>query len=30
VISFEPDYILASIKPRLHYYSDEQKSLFIH
>ena len=21
VISFEPDYILASIKPRLHYYS---------
>ena len=30
VISFEPDYILASIKPRLHYYNEEQKSLFIH
>jgi hypothetical protein len=30
VISFEPDYILASIKPRLHYYNDEQKCLFIH
>ena len=30
VISFEPDYILASIKPRLHYYNDEQKSLYIH
>ena len=29
VISFEPDYILASIKPRLHYYNEEQKSLFI-
>ena len=23
VISFEPDYILASIKPRLRYYSEE-------
>jgi len=23
VISFEPDYILASIKPRLHYYNEE-------
>jgi hypothetical protein len=23
VISFEPDYILASTKPRLHYYSEE-------
>lgn len=30
VISFEPDYILASVKPRLHYYNEEQKSLFIH
>ena len=30
VISFEPDYILASIKPRLHYYSEDQKSIFIH
>lgn len=30
VISFEPDYILASIKPRLHYYNEEQKSLYIH
>lgn len=30
MISFEPDYILASIKPRLHYYNEEQKSLFIH
>ena len=23
VISFEPDYILASIKPRMHYYNEE-------
>lgn len=30
VISFEPDYILASIKPRLHYYNEDQKSLYIH
>ena len=30
VISFEPDYILASIKPRLHYYNEEHKCLFIH
>jgi uncharacterized protein (DUF362 family) len=30
VISFEPDYILSSIKPRLHYYNEEQKSVFIH
>lgn len=30
VISFEPDYILASVKPRLHYYAEKQKSLFIY
>jgi len=30
VISFEPDYILASIKPRLHYYNEESKSLLVH
>lgn len=30
VISFEPDYILASVKPRLHYYTEKQKSLFIY
>ena len=30
VISFEPDYILASVKPRLHYYSEKQKSLYVH
>ena len=30
VISFEPDYVLASFKPRLHYYAEQQKSLFIH
>ena len=30
VISFEPDYILASIKPRLHYYNEESKHLLVH
>lgn len=30
VISFEPDYILAPMKPRLHYFDDENKRLFIH
>lgn len=30
VISFVPDYILASFKPRLHYYAEKQNSLFIH
>ncbi len=30
VISFEPDYILAPSRPRLHYFDGETKKLFIH
>ena len=30
VISYEPDYILSNTKPRLHYYAEKQKSLFIY
>jgi hypothetical protein len=30
VISFEPDYILAPMKPRLHYFDENNKTLFIH
>ena len=30
VISFEPDFILAPAKPRLHYFDEEGKQLFIH
>jgi hypothetical protein len=30
VISFEPDYILAPTKPRLHYFDEENKHLYIH
>ena len=30
VISFEPDFILHSEKPRLHYYDEDQKCLLIH
>jgi hypothetical protein len=30
VVSFEPDFILHSDKPRLHYFDDETKKLLIH
>jgi hypothetical protein len=30
VISFEPDYILAPMRPRLHYFDEDNKKLFIH
>ena len=30
VISFEPDYILAPMRPRLHYFDEDGKTLFIH
>jgi SMC interacting uncharacterized protein involved in chromosome segregation len=30
VISFEPDYILAPSRPRLHYFDEETKKLYIH
>lgn len=30
VISFEPDYILAPSRPRLHYFDEESKKLYIH
>jgi hypothetical protein len=30
VISFEPDYILAPMKPRLHYFDENNRTLFIH
>lgn len=30
VISFEPDYILAPMRPRLHYFDEENRKLFIH
>lgn len=30
VISFEPDFILQSERPRLHYYDEDQKTLHIH
>lgn len=30
VISFEPDYILAPNKPRLHYFDEGNKNLYIH
>lgn len=30
VISFEPDYILAPTRPRLHYFDEENRKLFIH
>lgn len=30
VISFEPDYILAPMKPRLHYFDEETRKLYIH
>ena len=30
VVSFEPDFILQSEKPRLHYYDEEQTTLLIH
>ena len=30
VVSFEPDYILQSEKPRLHYYDEENSAVFIH
>jgi hypothetical protein len=30
VVSFEPDFILQSDKPRLHYFDDETKKLLIH
>lgn len=30
VVSFEPDFILQTDKPRLHYYDDETKKLLVH
>jgi hypothetical protein len=30
VVSFEPDFILAQEKPRLHYYDTENSTLLIH
>ena len=30
VISFEPDFILAAPRPRIHYFDEENKRLFIH
>lgn len=30
VVSFEPDFILQSDKPRLHYFDEESKKLLIH
>lgn len=30
VISFEPDYILSAMKPRLHYFDEDNKTLYIH
>ena len=30
VVSFEPDFILQSERPRLHYYDEDQKTLLVH
>ena len=30
VISFDPDYILAPSRPRLHYFDEQSRKLFIH
>ena len=30
VISFEPDYILAPMRPRLHYFDEDSRKLYIH
>jgi hypothetical protein len=30
VISFEPDYIMAPMRPRLHYFDEESRKLYIH
>jgi hypothetical protein len=30
VISFEPDYILAPMRPRLHYFDEESRKFYIH
>ena len=30
VVSFEPDFIMQTEKPRLHYYDEETKKLLIH
>jgi hypothetical protein len=30
VLSFEPDFILQSEKPRLHYYDAESKTMMVH
>ena len=30
VISFEPDFILTAPRPRIHYFDEESKKLFIH
>lgn len=30
MISFEPDYILAPMRPRLHYFDEDNKKLYIH
>ena len=30
MISFEPDYILAPMRPRLHYFDEDSKKLFVH
>lgn len=30
IVSFEPDFILQTEKPRLHYFDDETKKLLIH
>jgi N-acetylneuraminic acid mutarotase len=30
IVSFEPDFILQTDKPRLHYFDEETKKLLIH
>jgi hypothetical protein len=30
VISFEPDYIMSSEKPRVHYYDEAENAISIH
>lgn len=30
VLSFEPDFILQSEKPRLHYYDEQLKMMLVH
>jgi hypothetical protein len=30
IVSFEPDFILSTDKPRLHYFDEDSKKLRIH